>query len=258
MKLFRRQFVRGDKPVAHTSWRSPQSKTGSTPFHQSQARRHANYLSPQQRNVPLPEPLLFSHRDYSTLWCSWTIRTGSSSAQSRWMHACEGRLADRGFDSWNVLRTDCVCVVQQARDVSNNEVVAIKKMSYSGKQTNEVTSATIVDLKICLPSSARALIGSSRTDVKQLILGFCVAEKLFYRFKFFRTSLHFKCAVRHFRKKSWVFFCCCAEMAGHHQRGEVPAEASPPQHHRVPGLLPEGAHGMGTSCNAWLTGRCFT
>lgn len=101
MTLFRRRFVRGDKPVAHTSWCSPQSKTGSTPFHQSQARRHANYLSPQQRNVPGPEPLLFSHRDYSTLWCSWTIRTGSSSAQSRWMHACEGRLADRGFDSWN-------------------------------------------------------------------------------------------------------------------------------------------------------------
>lgn len=191
MKLFRRRFVRGDKPVAHTSWRSPQSKTGSTPFHQSQARRHANYLSPQQRNVSGPKPLLFSHRDYSTLWCSWTIRTGSSSAQSRWMHACEGRLAVRGFDSWN--RTEmywglinCVCVVQQARDVSNNEVVAIKKMSYSGKQTNEVTSATIVDLKICLPSSARALIGNSRTDVKQLILGFCVPEKLFYRFKFFR------------------------------------------------------------------------
>ncbi len=33
----------------------------------------------------------------------------------------------------------CVCVIQQARDVRNNEVVAIKKMSYSGKQTNEVT-----------------------------------------------------------------------------------------------------------------------
>lgn len=86
--------------------------------------------------------------------------------------------------------------------MSNNEVVAIKKMSYSGKQTNEVTSATMVDLKICLPSSARALIGNSRIDVKQLILGFCVAEKLFYRFKFFGTSLHLKCAERHFRKKS--------------------------------------------------------
>ena len=35
----------------------------------------------------------------------------------------------------------CVCVCgQQARDVRNNEVVAIKKMSYSGKQTNEVTN----------------------------------------------------------------------------------------------------------------------
>lgn len=34
---------------------------------------------------------------------------------------------------------NCVSVVQQARDVRNNEVVAIKKMSYSGKQTNEVT-----------------------------------------------------------------------------------------------------------------------
>lgn len=29
-------------------------------------------------------------------------------------------------------------MLQQARDVRNNEVVAIKKMSYSGKQTNEV------------------------------------------------------------------------------------------------------------------------
>ena len=34
---------------------------------------------------------------------------------------------------------DEVCVCPQARDVRNNEVVAIKKMSYSGKQTNEVT-----------------------------------------------------------------------------------------------------------------------
>lgn len=33
----------------------------------------------------------------------------------------------------------CVVVFHQARDVHNNEVVAIKKMSYSGKQTNEVT-----------------------------------------------------------------------------------------------------------------------
>ena len=40
--------------------------------------------------------------------------------------------------------------------------------------------------------------------------------------------------------------CLCAEMAGHHQRGEVPAETSPPEHNRVSGLLPEGAHSMGT------------
>ena len=33
-----------------------------------------------------------------------------------------------------------VTVALQARDVRNNEVVAIKKMSYSGKQTNEVTN----------------------------------------------------------------------------------------------------------------------
>lgn len=43
--------------------------------------------------------------------------------------------------SWvfNILIIVCVCR-QQARDVRNNEVVAIKKMSYSGKQTNEVTN----------------------------------------------------------------------------------------------------------------------
>lgn len=34
-----------------------------------------------------------------------------------------------------------IVVVRQARDVRNNEVVAIKKMSYSGKQTNEVTKS---------------------------------------------------------------------------------------------------------------------
>lgn len=35
---------------------------------------------------------------------------------------------------------DCLsrCCVRQARDVRNNEVVAIKKMSYNGKQTTEV------------------------------------------------------------------------------------------------------------------------
>lgn len=42
--------------------------------------------------------------------------------------------------TWSVLVPDInlrVCL--QARDVHSNEVVAIKKMSYSGKQTNEVT-----------------------------------------------------------------------------------------------------------------------
>lgn len=34
----------------------------------------------------------------------------------------------------DLLGTDCL----QARDVRTNEVVAIKKMSYSGKQSNEV------------------------------------------------------------------------------------------------------------------------
>lgn len=34
--------------------------------------------------------------------------------------------------------TNSVLLVSQARDVRTNEVVAIKKMSYSGKQSNEV------------------------------------------------------------------------------------------------------------------------
>lgn len=36
------------------------------------------------------------------------------------------------------LCTENVLCVPQARDVRTNEVVAIKKMSYSGKQSNEV------------------------------------------------------------------------------------------------------------------------
>lgn len=35
--------------------------------------------------------------------------------------------------------TEDVSCVSQARDVRTNEVVAIKKMSYSGKQSNEVS-----------------------------------------------------------------------------------------------------------------------
>lgn len=34
-------------------------------------------------------------------------------------------------------------------------------------------------------------------------------------------------------------------MAGHHQGGAVPTEASASQYHSVPGLLPEGAHSLG-------------
>ena len=34
--------------------------------------------------------------------------------------------------------TDSELCVSQARDVRTNEVVAIKKMSYNGKQSNEV------------------------------------------------------------------------------------------------------------------------
>lgn len=34
-------------------------------------------------------------------------------------------------------------------------------------------------------------------------------------------------------------------VAGHHQGGSVPTEASAPQYYPVPGLLPEGAHGLG-------------
>lgn len=52
--------------------------------------------------------------------------------------------------------------------------------------------------------------------------------------------------VHSFLSEAGLLMCSCAEVAGHHQRGEVPAEAATPQHHRVPRLLPEGAHGMGT------------
>lgn len=38
---------------------------------------------------------------------------------------------------------------------------------------------------------------------------------------------------------------CPPEVAGHHQGGSVPTEASAPQYYPVPGLLPEGAHGLG-------------
>lgn len=63
----------------------------------------------------------------------------------------------------------------------NNEVVAIKKMSYSGKQTNEVTTS-------------KHLSGFDvlRAEISVLL--------------------------------------SCAEMAGHHQRGEVPAETPAPKH----------------------------
>lgn len=37
------------------------------------------------------------------------------------------------------------------------------------------------------------------------------------------------------------------EMAGHHQRSQVPPEAAPPQHSGVPWLLPERTHSMGES-----------
>lgn len=42
------------------------------------------------------------------------------------------------MESWGLEQLmDCVFLLQ-ARDVRTNEVVAIKKMSYSGKQSNEV------------------------------------------------------------------------------------------------------------------------
>lgn len=38
-----------------------------------------------------------------------------------------------------------------------------------------------------------------------------------------------------------------AEMAGHHQGGQVSGTALSPQHHRIQGLLPEGQHCLGES-----------
>lgn len=80
----------------------------------------------------------------------------------------------------------------------NNEVVAIKKMSYSGKQTNEVTEHDA---------------GESHKSEPPLT--------------------------------QFDVLCCCAEVAGHHQRSKVPAETSPSKHHRVSRVLFEGTHSMG-------------
>lgn len=52
----------------------------------------------------------------------------------------------------------------------------------------------------------------------------------------------------------WLYLC--VEMAGHHKRGEVPSEASAPQHYRVQRLLPEGAHSMGKGTCACFSSVC--
>lgn len=53
--------------------------------------------------------------------------------------------------------------------------------------------------------------------------------------------------VEDLRDKGIYIFCFVfsLEMAGYHQRSQVSAAAEAPQHHRVQGLLPEGAHSMG-------------
>lgn len=54
------------------------------------------------------------------------------------------------LESWGLKELmDCVFLLQ-ARDVRTNEVVAIKKMSYSGKQSNEVCrTCYILNLDHC-------------------------------------------------------------------------------------------------------------
>lgn len=89
--------------------------------------------------------------------------------------------------------------VNQAQDVRTNEVVAIKKMSYSGKQSTEVRLA---------------------------------------------LSPHFHSSVDFslFNQTSGILF---AEVARHHQGGEIPAKNKAPQQHRVQRMLPERAHCLG-------------
>lgn len=81
-------------------------------------------------------------------------------------------------------------------------MVAIKKMSYSGKQSNEVGQVQYSQV------GDRGLLSQDA---------------------------------------SWVIsaYPDPLEMARHHQGGAVLTEAPASQHHSVPGLLPEGAHGLG-------------
>lgn len=63
---------------------------------------------------------------------------------------------------------DCLsrCCVRQARDVRNNEVVAIKKMSYNGKQTTEVRGQlqhTLKSLTDCYTGQTKSLSVSTIT-----------------------------------------------------------------------------------------------
>lgn len=54
------------------------------------------------------------------------------------------------MESWGLKKLMGCIFLFQARDVRTNEVVAIKKMSYSGKQSNEVCrTCCILNLDHC-------------------------------------------------------------------------------------------------------------
>lgn len=101
-----------------------------------------------------------------------------------------------------------ICFTHQARNGRTNEVVAIKKMSYSGKQSNEVM------MDLTNPNNISCWLFSRV---------FCYCYSV--------------CS----RQTFTVF----TEMARHHQRSEIPAENTTPKLHRIQRMLSTGAHRLG-------------
>ena len=176
----------------------------------------------------------------------------------------------------------CMCTVfaVQARHIQTKEVVAIKKMSYHGKGSQDVSwnksdfpllffdnffDAWLVKKKSLWTSS-----GDDKTMV--VVAGFVVlflflASQTFFLIAhmhsiagptcqlpeqqiqwtcdsacYFSGCWHGKCTI--------LMWClngsfCVSEMARHHQRGAFPGSAEAPPHHWVQRLLPQGAHSMG-------------
>lgn len=100
----------------------------------------------------------------------------------------------------------CNIFIIQARDVRTNEVVAIKKMSYSGKQSTEVCWLSLTYIML--------------QHVDSLI-----------------------CCVSCYSTQ--ICFTPFTEMARHNQGGEIPAKNTTPKQHRVQRMLPARAHCLG-------------